>query len=449
MLRRLAFLASFLLAIPAVSQVQLGGHVYVPSSTDSTNGLTRLSLFGATTCNLLNPVVCTLENSNGDSPGPDAPYVGTLQIVENSGVVTNILLPYTPGRFYTVIDNSFLPASAQAWDVATSSPTGDIISIPANSTTLLWATFNSSGDPSYESIGGGSGIVNGTPNIALNFPQKSSFTIGPAMTDPYWGENAAPVIFIGSPCQSQTPPWDNDYEPTMECDAVNVNAPVGNAEGNFGTGNQSEVSNIIFNDNAVDGGYTSFLAYGTHGTNFTVGGNNEPANLGAPLVHFLTGIGGPLYIGTNNSDNGVDSPICMAYNFNPTCDVTINSTGVHMPSLEWSCTSGQCYKSDGNGTIEEQGSVTLTANSSAENSVIITLPFSLPNGVYSSTLTSGGIPDPGGDASTPIALQWENVWPGSGGASSNTAIAAKVIVAGAGGGTFVDNITVYYTVLGH
>ena len=95
------------------------------------------------------------------------------------------------------------------------------------------------------------------------------------------------------------------------------------------------------------------------------------------------------------------------------------------------------------GTLMQWGSVTMIANSDAENSVDFT--FATPfTEVANVTLTSVGIPDPSGDSTTPIALEVQ-----SNTLTGGVAYAAKVIVAGAGGGTFVDNITINWQAIGY
>jgi hypothetical protein len=103
------FLALFITA-PLWAQVQLGGHVYVPSSTDSTNGLTVITFTADGDCDIITPVNCTLTNFAGN-PDISSPYTGTLVIGDPNGFLTtqrNIIAPDSPGRTFIIInDTSF------------------------------------------------------------------------------------------------------------------------------------------------------------------------------------------------------------------------------------------------------------------------------------------------------------------------------------------------------
>ena len=102
------------------------------------------------------------------------------------------------------------------------------------------------------------------------------------------------------------------------------------------------------------------------------------------------------------------------------------------------CNSNGCYSISPDGTIHESWLATLPSNGSAENSTSVTWPLPCPTQLESiPSLNSNGIVDPGGDATTPIALQWSNL-----SNSGGTAFAGKVIVAGAGGGNFNVSIPI-------
>jgi hypothetical protein len=103
------FLALFITA-PLSAQVQIGGHVYVPSTTDSTNGLTVITFTADGDCDIITPVNCTLTNFAGN-PDISSPYTGTLVIGDPNGFLTtqrNIIAPDSPGRTFIIInDTSF------------------------------------------------------------------------------------------------------------------------------------------------------------------------------------------------------------------------------------------------------------------------------------------------------------------------------------------------------
>jgi hypothetical protein len=111
-MRKLLPFIAMLFAPSLFAQVQLGGHIYVPSPTDSTGGYTIITFTADGNCDLVTPVNCTLTTSTGGAAGPDSPYAATL-IVEDPGNVLSmpryIFAPPSPGRIYTVLNGTNQP----------------------------------------------------------------------------------------------------------------------------------------------------------------------------------------------------------------------------------------------------------------------------------------------------------------------------------------------------
>jgi hypothetical protein len=111
-MRKLLPFIALLFAPSLFAQVQLGGHVYVPSPTDSTGGYTIVTFTADGNCDLVTPVNCTLTTSTGGAAGPDSPYAATLYVEDPGNVLTTtrqIFAPPSPGRIYTVSNDTNQP----------------------------------------------------------------------------------------------------------------------------------------------------------------------------------------------------------------------------------------------------------------------------------------------------------------------------------------------------
>ena len=171
MLKRLAIIALFFTSVVALAQVPLGGHVFVPSSSDSTNGEVQLTFIANGNCSITSPAPnCTVSDIYGNPMGASAPYVGAIYVYDSVGIGAGnvITLPFSPGRAYFI--NNTTTQDLGFWG-----GTGATVTVPANSTGFeIW----SDGTTGYFSVGSKAGIVNGTGNLALQFPGSSSMTLG-------------------------------------------------------------------------------------------------------------------------------------------------------------------------------------------------------------------------------------------------------------------------------
>lgn len=213
--KSILLLTSFLLAIPALAQVQLGGHVYVPSTTDSNGGFSYLSVTASGTCNLLTAASsptngCGLyKDIYGTPTGPDGPWNQTLEILNSTTNSTVVYMPCSDGRTWTINDvqDSTNGMTMQAYNVSTSTPYGAAVSFADNGSTILWCTkdgLDTISTPNYiyidqrnsnvgvsttpESPNGGAynsglgfnvlSIVSGAANVAMGYGALSAETAG-------------------------------------------------------------------------------------------------------------------------------------------------------------------------------------------------------------------------------------------------------------------------------
>jgi hypothetical protein len=161
------FLALFI-AAPLCAQVQIGGHVYVPSTTDSTNGLAIVNFTADGDCDVIAQVNCTLTNFAGN-PDISSPYTGTLIVLDPNGVLTatrNLILPNSPGRVYNIQNST---GNGIALDVMPVD--GNTIQINDETSVEIYGDGFGYG---YS----GQGIINHTTNSALAFPGDSTLALG-------------------------------------------------------------------------------------------------------------------------------------------------------------------------------------------------------------------------------------------------------------------------------
>jgi hypothetical protein len=105
------FLATILfMALPLTAQVQLGGHPYVPSSTDSTGGFVYVTFLQDADCNLSTPSpTCSITYTNTVVAGSDGPYVQGMEFDDPSHILTtarNVISPAGPGQIYSAFNNT-------------------------------------------------------------------------------------------------------------------------------------------------------------------------------------------------------------------------------------------------------------------------------------------------------------------------------------------------------
>lgn len=190
--RGLRLASLLLLAAPAMAQIQLGGHVYVPSTSDSTNGAITVNINGNGTCTLTSPSgsVCTITAGAGAS----APYVGAVNVTGSSGLTVQLVVPLSPGRTFGIYNGSGSTISAGG-------SSGASVSIPIN--TLVYVVCPD-GANYYTQAGGGGGSGTVTNVSATGYPAVfgtlniSNPTTTPVFTftTPTVGQN----LFLGGPC---------------------------------------------------------------------------------------------------------------------------------------------------------------------------------------------------------------------------------------------------------
>lgn len=167
---------SFFSSPPASAQIPLGGHVYVPSSSDSINGQTNVVMTDAN-CTLTAPSGCTVQTSQGGTA--DAPYTGTLVVTSSVPLTAtrNIVVPLSPGRGYTVYNKT---TGGQSIQIIGSSGTGVVITNSAS----LPITVNSDGTNYNIAAGGGNvnGVITG-PLAATTYQNPfTSYVFGDSIS---------------------------------------------------------------------------------------------------------------------------------------------------------------------------------------------------------------------------------------------------------------------------
>jgi hypothetical protein len=135
-MKNLIYFLAFVFALPLAAQVQLGGHVYVPSSTDSTNGLAIVTFttFAAdTVCIVSTQSNCTVTSASGAAFDPSLPYVGAYDIEDGGSLLGNgiVVLPQAPGRIFHVANNTAQP-------IGISDPAGDYVETVFPGTSLTY-----------------------------------------------------------------------------------------------------------------------------------------------------------------------------------------------------------------------------------------------------------------------------------------------------------------------
>lgn len=136
----LAFVAVLLMTTGlSRAQVQLGGHVFVPSTTDSTLGQTSVVFTSDANCTVATATNCTV------SGGVSGPYTGTLVVTGTISAARSVVVPLSPGRSYTV-ENKTIGGQA----ITVIGATGNGVAVPNGQT----ATVNSDGTNYFTALGG-------------------------------------------------------------------------------------------------------------------------------------------------------------------------------------------------------------------------------------------------------------------------------------------------------
>ena len=187
-LKNVLLFAFLLLRFPVQAQVPLGGHAYVPSSSDSTNGMVIVTWNVDATCTLTAPSPnCALTYLSGGTPGSDGPYVGTLYVYDNVGISPDdqIIVPLSPGRFYFVNNTADVP-------IVIGGTTGATVTVNPNSTSLVWSDGIDYHGPSLAA----NALVNNVSADVL-FPSPSTLFVGSGVSDAKLGINTGSVVGNG------------------------------------------------------------------------------------------------------------------------------------------------------------------------------------------------------------------------------------------------------------
>ena len=126
------------------AQVPLGGHTYVPSTTDSNAGQTNVVMTDAD-CTLTSQTGCTAVDTSNYAA--DAPYLGTLNVTSSVALTSThkVNVVASPGRHYTVLNRTTggQTISVCALSSCVAVPNGSGPSIVVSDGSALYAVANS------------------------------------------------------------------------------------------------------------------------------------------------------------------------------------------------------------------------------------------------------------------------------------------------------------------
>jgi hypothetical protein len=187
MLKSLALFA-LLFSLPISAQVQLGGHVYVPSTTDSTNGLTIVTFTANGNCNIVKQINCVLTSSSGGTFDASLPYTGTLIVNDPSNLLTenrSVFLPLSPGRQYNVENNTSFTLDFQS----TAMESGVLVS-PGLLFASIWSDGSFYNNPSAP--------CNGNPGFIAEFTEFAceASPIDDGLTNPNFLTSSEGMVWL-------------------------------------------------------------------------------------------------------------------------------------------------------------------------------------------------------------------------------------------------------------
>jgi hypothetical protein len=386
-MRKLTLLFALLFAPSIFAQVQLGGHIYVPSSTDSTGGYTTVTFTADGDCDLVTPVNCTLTTSTGGAAGPDSPYAASLYVQDPGNVLTTtrqIFAPPSPGRIYTVLNNTNQPVGLDTLEDGGN----QVVASDENQTFV--------------------GIVDPT-GVFVPYYDFSSVSTGGGDAIPTTPNNALVKINGAGGAASEL----TDDGTTLTYSGTNFVM--------HGAGDNQQITGdnvyswVVQSYGYCDAGWmwcvsTGVAGSGPHGTNYIdVNGDIHLGKLGNVYLNDLTS---EPCLGTDSSGLLGAGTGCEA-------------------SVPLTCASGQCYRIDGDGTITEFGTCATANTGSAETSCTFTFPHAFTTQVTVTGSMTNLASCVSGDPGTPVTMGV--LTPGL---SSTTLQFAKVIEASAGGGNF-------------
>jgi hypothetical protein len=413
-MRKLLPFIALLFAPSLFAQVQLGGHVYVPSPTDSTGGYTIVTFTADGNCDLVTPVNCTLTTSTGGAAGPDSPYAATLYVEDPGNVLTTtrqIFAPPSPGRIYTVSNDTNQPVG-----LGTAEEGGGKVVASNESQTFVGLVYRGSGVviPFYDFSSEATGVtsING---LGGDFTFTGSGVSCSGVTCTFGGgipttpNNALVKIDGAGGAASEL----TDDGTTLNYSGTNfvMNGPGDNQQ----ITGDNVYSWVVQLYGYCDAGWmwcvsSGLIGLGPTGTNYI--DSNGDIHLGLHGNVYLDDLTSKPCLGTNSSGLLGTGTGCGA-------------------SVPLTCTSGQCYRIDGDGTITEFGTCATANTGGAETSCTFTFPHAFTTQVTVTGSMTNLASCVSGDPNTPVTMGV--LTPGL---ASTTLQFAKVVEASAGGGNF-------------
>jgi hypothetical protein len=272
MKKTLLIFSLLLNSISAFSQVQLGGHVYVPSTSDSTLGQASVVFTADANCTLLTATNCTV------SGGVSGPWTGSLLVTGTISATRNIVVPLSPGRFYTVENAT---TGGQAVQIIGATGTGATIASGSRAV-LAWSDGTNYYDLSGGTIGGSISdtyIPVGTAaNTIGNGPATYDGTYLHLNTDLMFGSTSGSSFFAPGSRYSNTAAVD--LTNLSEHPALNIfltDDGAGNGSFNFMTANSSTCSDLG-TSTSCSSGSVEYIFSGFH--NYVFSDNALPTSNG-------------------------------------------------------------------------------------------------------------------------------------------------------------------------
>jgi hypothetical protein len=424
-MRKLLPFIAMLFAPSLFAQVQLGGHVYVPSPTDSTGGYTTVTFTADGDCDLVTPVNCTLTTSTGGAAGPDSPYAATLNVEDPRSVLSTtryIFAPPSPGRIYTVSNGTNQPVGLDTLEDGGY----QVVAIGQNQTFVgmvvgVYPPYYdlSSETPAVTSINGSGGDFTFAGSGVSCSYTTCTFSSGGIPTTP---NNALVKIDGASGAASEL----TDDGTTLNYSGTNFLM--------HGAGDNQQITGdnvyswVVQTEGYCNSGWiwcvsTGITGTGPNGTNYIDGNGN---------IHL--GFLGRVYLDDLTSEPCLGTDSSGLLGAGTGCDASVPLT----------CASGQCYRIDGDGTITEFGTCATANTGSAETSCTFTFPHAFTTQVTVTGSMTNLASCVSGDPGTPVTMGVL-----SPGLASTTLQFAKVIEASAGGGNFNASCNFAWSAVGY
>ena len=348
MLKTIALFA-LLFSLPIAAQVQLGGHVYVPSTTDSTNGFANVTITANGVCIVVSQTNCTLTTFSGAPFDASLPYVGTLAVNDPNNLLTGdtvILLPISPGREYNVINDT--------------SQTLDFTGVKVTTSQFVASIF-SEGDEYFSSS-----CVNDTGGFLLEISTVTSLCanspIDDGISNTGFLTSTKGLVFpylISSP--NSTSSFAGSSPLNSSPGQSDVFIAVANIHDSKRTANTA--TGTLFNPNVA----AAAVSLSTPDTN-----SPGCVNLWAD-----SGFGDPVLVLTASFCDG---------------SITFNEPISGPPTATPTCNANGCFRHELDGSITEWGTVTASTTSETVQTVPIVFPLPFPTST-TLTVSAGSGPD--------------------------------------------------------